>query len=447
MAAPNLALWDELNPLQAMVAAQLFQKRRLLLAMPRQEGKTELGVRLGRDVMLRSALMERPSSGIFLAKDRKSAKKATREKFMRLCPRELFAVNTEQVYLKAFPTAIQYIDSVDKDPERIRGGTYDWIHWSEVAFSKLEQGVAVKDVFERILKFTQRKTGGYALLESTMNGRNGWKDLWDNADQLGFSKIRIRLSDMLRMGLITQADFDAEKAENHPLVFQQELECEFVSFQGRTYPEFEERHIWPDMPGPSDWQLVVSAIDWGYHPSATCVLFGYVQGGVLCVFDEYHKREEIGLITGDKIQEKKAFWDIQRMAAVADHDKARVAELEMRGIPCSLAVKSNVQGNRIQIKELLHFDKLRIHPRCQNLIRELEIAVWDPKKEGEIDYGQDSEGHMDSEAALRYLVRALHGAETIKPKRNPHKAVDPVSAMAWQIEQQREEDDHGNHAG
>jgi hypothetical protein len=99
----------------------------------------------------------------------------------------------------------------------------------------------------------------------------------------------------------------------------------------------------------------------------------------------------------------------------------------------------NVLGNRMQIKELLHFDKLRIHPRCQHLIKELELATWDPKKEGELDYAQDPDGHFDAEAALRYLVRALHGAETIAPARNPHRAVDPVSASAWQIEQKRDE--------
>lgn len=440
MAAPNLALWDDLKPLQTLAASLLFQKRKLLLALPRQEGKTELGVRLGRDVLLQTARIKRPSSSIFLAKDRKSAKKATREKFMRLCPRELFAVNTEQVYVKAFGQAIQYIDSVDKDPERLRGGTYDWIHWSEVAFSKLEMGVQVQDIFERILKWTQRKTQGYALLESTMNGRNGWYDLWNNAAELGFATLRVSFSQMLELGLVSQEEYDLEKASTHPLVFAQELECEFVSFQGRAYPEFEARHIWVDMPPPEEWQLVVSAIDWGYDPSATCVLFAYVKDGMLCIFDEHYKHEELGKVTAEAIEHRKAHWQIQRMACVADHEKDRVEELTMRGIQTSLANKVNVLGNRIQIKELLHFDQIRIHPRCVNLIRELEIAVWDPKKEGEIDYKQDSEGHFDAEAALRYLVRALHGAETIAPARNPHRYTDPVSAAAWNIEQQREDE-------
>lgn len=440
MAVVNLEFWDELKPLQAMAAALLFERRKLLLAFPRQEGKTELGVRLGRDVMMRSALAGRPSSSIFLAKDRKSAKKATREKFMRLCPRDIFNVNTEQIYIKKFPTAIQYIESVDKDPDRIRGGTYDYIHWSEVAFSKLELGVTITDIFELILKWTQRKTAGYALLESTMKGRNGWKDLWDNADELGFAKLRVRFSDMLELGLVTQAEFDAEKNGCHPLVFAQELECEFVSFQGRTYDELSERHIWADMPGPQEWQLVVSSIDWGFDPSATAALFGYMQDGLLCVFDEHYQKRELGITTAEKIEQRKQFWQIERLACVADHEKDRVEELTRRGIPCSLAVKSNVLGNRIQIKELLHFDRIRIHPRCVNLIRELEIAVWDPKKEGEIDYKQDAEGHFDAEAALRYLVRELHGAETIAPARNPHRATDPMSASAWNMGRMKQDE-------
>ena len=60
--------------------------------------------------------------------------------------------------------------------------------------------------------------------------------------------------------------------------------------------------------------------------------------------------------------------------------------------------------------------QLKIHPRCVNLIRDLEAAVWDAKKEGEIDYGQCTWGHFDAEAALRYLLRELSNAEVDAPE-------------------------------
>jgi hypothetical protein len=426
-------LWEELKPLQTLAAAQFFKHKRLLLALPRQEGKTELGVRLLRDVTARDFT----SSSLFLAKDRKAGKKATREKFMRLFPSKEFCVNTEQVYLKKHPTSAIFMDSVDKDPERLRGGTYSLIHWSEIAFSKLELGCTIIDIVEKILKWTQRKTSGYFLGESTMNGSNGWKDLWEAAADFGFARLKVSYSQMLEMGLVTQAEYDAEKKNTHPLVFAQELECEFVTFRGRAYDEFAERHIWPDMPGPADWQMVISAIDWGWKPSATCVLLGYVHRGMLCVFDEIYEMEQLPKATAEAIEWRKAMWMIERLSIAADHEPDRNEELTLRGIPASLAKKSNVLGNRLEIKELLYFDKIRIHPRCKFLIKDLNAATWNPKKEGDLDDSQCTWGHFDAEAALRYLVRELSKAETIEPVTNPHVALgDPVSLRAWDLQKQ-----------
>jgi phage terminase large subunit len=65
---------------------------------------------------------------------------------------------------------------------------------------------------------------------------------------------------------------------------------------------------------------------------------------------------------------------------------------------------------RIQIKEFLHFGKIVIHPRCKNLIRDLESATWNTdvqSKREDIDYSLCTWGHYDAEATLRYLIRNL----------------------------------------
>src|SRR6476620_10375487 len=90
-------------PIQAMAASLLFKHKRLMLALPRQEGgKTELGIRLSHDITRRPFA----SSCLTLAKDYPSLVKMTREKFMRLFPRDEFTVNTKMVYLKKFPTSV-----------------------------------------------------------------------------------------------------------------------------------------------------------------------------------------------------------------------------------------------------------------------------------------------------------------------------------------------------
>lgn len=410
-----------------------FKYRRLLVALPRQEGKTELGVRLLHDIT------ERPftSSSLFLAKDKKSGKRATREKFMRLFPKDRFAVNTENVYLKKHPTSSIFMESVDKDPDRIRGGTYAMIHWSEVAFSKIELGETIVSVFDKVCAPTLRKTKGYFFGESTNNGKNGWYDLWHSAADYGMKTIKFSLSDLVYMGLVSAEEYEEIRKTTHPDVFRQEYECEWVTFQGRVYEEFRpEKHV-VDLPSPANWQTTVAAIDWGYWPSATAILFAYVKGGVVHIYDEHYKHRELAALTAEEVDKKRHYWAMPSLAMTADHEEDRIEELNRRGMPCGKADKVNVLGARIQIKELLYFDRLLIHPRCKNLIRELETATWHEKREGELDPTQDSIGHFDAEAALRYLVRQLSDFTETAPDNPAPVGVDQFTALATEMNRRR----------
>ncbi len=414
-----------------MAASLLFRHRRLMLVLPRQwGGKTELGVRIGEDLMRQPE----PHTALFLAKDQKSGKRATREKFLRVYGDTDFTVNTEVIIKKSDPRAVVNIASVDKDPDRLRGGTNDYIHWSEAAFSKLEHGETIQGVYNKVIEPTTTLRDAFVLIETTLNGKNGFKDLWDNAEDLGFVKLLVSLTQMLEMNLISLDDYTRVKGKKHPLIFRQEYDCEFVTFLGLTYDEFDmDIHVDPDCAPPEEWQHTILSCDWGWDPSATCVLFGYVRDGVVYVFDEIYEKQMLLESTYQHIQARRDLWSIERVAAVADHEDDRIAELELRGIPCTKAEKHNVLGNRLEIKELLWAKKLVIHPRCKYLIRDMQTAVWSTKREGDLDYTQCTYGHFDAEAALRYLVRALKTFEAEEPDLNPHRMTDPSSARMWEL--------------
>jgi len=414
-----------------MAAALFFKHKRLLLVLPRQYGgKTELGCQIGVDY-ISHASTSKPA--IFLAKDRKSAKKATREKYERLAPKEIYSVNTEQVYNKRNRPATLYIESVDKDPDRIRGGTYGFVHWSEAAFAKIEKGETIISVFDKVVQPTLSLLDGYALIETTLNGKNEFHELWERHEEFGFHRLLVSLGDMVKLGILPLETYEKVRSTTHPDVFRQEYECEWVSFTGRMYPEFEvETHVDDQMPYPKSWQTMIYAVDWGYHPSATAVLYAYVLEGVLCIFDEHYEHKELPIITAeaiDKVKRKHAC----RTAGVSDHDPGNNEELIRRGIEVANAEKINVKGARMQVKEAMYFGFIRIHPRCVNLIRELLAATWDPKKENELDDTQDTKGHFDCEAALRYLIRKFAETEATAPENNPHAAADTASAAAHRI--------------
>ncbi len=419
-----------LRPIQALAASLFFKHRRLLTIGPRQYfGKTELGVRLLHDLTRRGD----SCTSMFVAKNALARKKATREKFLRLFDPKEFSVNTELIYLKKNPTSQIFMGSIDKDPGAQRGGTLNMLHLSEMGFWSIEHGESVSDVWQKVLRHLLSQKDGYVFAESTTNGHNGFKDFWDNAHEFGFHKLRVSLSQMHELGLVSTEDFEKEKREVHPLVFAQELECEWVTFQGRAFEEFDEALHVEDVPPPEQWQKVASAIDFGYSPSATCVLFGYVKDGTFYVFDEIYALKQRLEDLGSSIEDHLAHWQVRQHVAVGDHEEDRIEELNLRGIVCGKANKVNVLGARIQIKELLWKRQLRIHPRCKYLIRDLMTATWNPKKDGDLNYGECTYGHYDAEAALRYLVRELSGAEVEKPEENPFAGMDQASARAWEM--------------
>ncbi len=302
-----------------------------------------------------------------------------------------------------------------------------------MGFWNIEHGETVSDVWQKVLRHLLSQKDGYVYAESTTNGLNGFKDFWDEAEKFGFHRLKVSLSQMLELGLVSKEDFEKEKREVHPLVFAQELECEWVTFQGLVYDEFSELLHVAEVPNPEPWQAVIAAIDWGWNPSATAVLFGYVRDGIIHIFDEIYAKEQRIESTKTSIDVKLKHYQIEKFVMAADHDSARNAELEARGLGTFKADKVNVMGNRIQIKEKLWKNQIKIHPRCKMLLKDIQHATWHPKKEGELDDGLCTWGHWDAEAALRYLVRALESHENEEPEENPFADVDQASARAWQM--------------
>lgn len=411
--------FQSLRPIQCLVAAEFFKKRHLLLMLPRQEGKTELGIRLIHSLISNST---RSRAALFLAKSKSAGVKATREKFTRIFDESAFKVNTAQVYNKDNPSAVCFMDSVDKQPSRLRGGTYKLVHWSEVAFSEFEHGVTIEHVLNTSVRPTMRATDGLAYLESTANGKNGWADLWDNAASLGFSTLRVPLSMLVELGLAKREEFEKLQSTMPRLEFLQEYECEFVTFQGIAYEELQNHHIWDRMPNPEPKQTVFAGIDWGWDPSATCVVFAHIVAGRICVFDEIYSLKMTNEELSNAIRLKIQAYDIRRLVAFGDHDPKSIDELTRFGIPIEPADKTNTLGQRMDIKTLLKQDKIYFHPRCTYTLRDIQSAPWDLKRHGDIDYKKCSWGHFDGEAALRYLVRSiLHSDHVESTEADPNK--------------------------
>lgn len=431
--------WRELNGAQLVSLKTIAKYRLVKLMMPRQVGKTHFGCWLNREVMRQNTNL----STLFLAKDFPSITRATKEKFAKLFPEDEFRVSAISGISHVGRGQHQgrgsgYMSGVDKVPDKLRGGTMGFIHWSEVAFAKFEAGTDFTDVYQQITLPMVSRTRGLYLMESTPNGKNFWYDFWENDDK--FRRLKFDVDFCINVGAITRQEVDFLEQTMHPDVFNQEMNCNFVTFTGRVFAEYGEKHQETDF-HPEPHEYVVLGIDIGFSGSASSALFGCWRGGKLHIFDQiYGSHLRIGEFA-NKIEERMKTYAVERHRYVAytDHDPEMVDELAQRRIKVTLADKVDPFACRMSIKEGLYGDIVRVSPiRCQWLHREMEAAAWSDRKADEMEMHGDPNGfHWDSEAALRYLWRGAR-VELEAPKEMP-KGLDQGGVVEWQAKQAKKE--------
>jgi len=441
--SPIEIAWCELNAVQLAALHRLLRVKLFACMMPRQVGKTHLGIWMIRQVMRQDT----NAMSMFLAKDYPSIQRNTQDKFLKLFPGEEFNVNSRGVSHHNPSQESQrgacYLSGVDKNPHKIRGGTMSLVHWSEVAFSQFQKGESFKTIHQTVVLPMISRTDGYYFMESTPHGSNFWKEFWEDDDDMGkgFTKVVFPLEMCIALGAITRRQADAMESAMHPDVFKQEMLCMFVSFTGKLYSEYDpsRHHAYIE---PEAHERVILGIDIGHTAGFSC-LFGLWRGKNFYVFDQiYQKGLRIGQMV-DLIEKRMEQWKIprDRYTSYTDHDPEMLAELQQRRIKVDLADKLDPFACRMAIKEGLHFGTIQLNPlRCQELDKEFDAATWSTTRADEMDErGDPNGGHWDSEASMRYIYRGSK-VQLERPEEMPDAvAKSEDAATEWQLGQKRRE--------
>lgn len=422
--------WSELNGAQLVSLKTIAEVRLLAVMAPRQVGKTHFGVWLNREVMRQNTNI----STLFLAKDFPSITRATKEKFQKLFPEDVFTVSAingigHRSRGQHMGRGTGFVSGVDKVPDKLRGGTMGLVHWSEVAFSKFETGTNFQDVYQQITLPMIIKRRGLYYMESTPNGKNFWCKFWEEDEN--FTKLHFTVDFCLAVGALKREEVDFLERTMHPDVFSQEMHCKFVTFTGRVYSEYGEKHLETDF-HPEMHEYVIVGIDVGFT-AASSAIFAVWRGGVLHIFDQIYGTHMRTGTFADRIEERLATYKVERRRWVAytDHDPEMVDELVARGVKVTLADKTDLFACRMSIKEGLWANNVRVnHIKCQWLHRELDAANWSDKYPDEMEEkGDPNTNHWDSEAALRYLWRGAR-VELEKPEEKP-EGMDENQNAEW----------------
>lgn len=294
-------------------------------------------------------------------------------------------------------------------PDRLRGTNLMWA-W-------LDEGALMRALVWNIVLGRLRIGTPSAWVTTTPAGFN-WVHERVTAGDPSYEIIRARTADNTYL----PDDYVSDLQSTYTGEFAaQELDGEFVAFEGLVYSEFRYQiHVTDADPNPR-W-MHVRGIDYGYTNPFVCLWGAVDEDGRLYVYDEHYRRRDLIENHARAIKEREA-----RIAwTVADHDAQDNAEMRAQGIQTVPAHKEVSLGiQRVKSRMVVQPDgrpRLYVHERCVNLLKELGMYQW---RENRRDEPLKENDHaMD---VLRYMVMQLDSGAT-GPVRQMREASRPRSA-------------------
>lgn len=287
-----------------------------------------------------------------------------------------------------------------ENPDRLRGPNLTWAWGDEAALWR-------EDAF-KVLLGRLRMNNARSLLTTTPAGFN-W--LWEYFEDHPTSRFAY-VQGSSRENPYLDAEFVGDLQDAYSSEYAlQEIEGQFVAFEGLIYSEFRRGLHIQEFNVPEHWKRY-RAVDYGYTNPLVCLWGAQDEDGRLYVYNERYERKQLISTHASAIlgyESAKYGW------TVADHDAQDNAEMANCGISTINAQKDVSTGiQRVKARLSTREDgrpRLIIHPRCVNLIKEIGVYRWSPiaktggnEKETPV---KESDHAMD---ALRYMVMELdHG--------------------------------------
>jgi phage terminase large subunit-like protein len=251
---------------------------------------------------------------------------------------------------------------------------------------------------------------GDAFLATTPKGRN-W--LYDRQPEITIFRAKTRSNPYLDPEFISslEASYTGSFA-------RQELEGEFVSYEGLVYEEFDRaRHV-QEHAGPFEQWFI--GVDEGYTNPAVLLAIGVDYDGRLHVAEEfYHRRILQGDVVGEAVRMSGVY---HQPEFIVDPSAAGlIADMGRSGLRVNSANNTVFEGIQL-VKGRLALagdsrPRLTISPSCVNTIAEFESYIWKEGKSGVKDEPEKVNDHaLDP---LRYVAMHLDREPQVFTFKNP----------------------------
>lgn len=378
------------NPIQQR-AIDLFRegKRIVLIVTGRQAGKSHFGARW---VVSQIAFGEGKNKlGAVIAPTFRDSRVAIRKvkEVLQTDARLWKKVKYRSQPIPTFQFPNGYLLEVHSahDPDSLRGPTFDFIWYDEVAKGS-------KASFDIVMP-TLLAAKGTFLGTTTPRGKQNWiyESLYLKSvppgepehDPEAFNpnygavtgSTKENLDNLSEDAVDTLADQYGEGSA----FGRQELEGEFVSFTGLVYDWSETHDYLPvsKMPRPDECSLVIGGLDFGWFPDPSAAYVMGYKDGVWYVFDELYENK---LLTNDLAVE---------LARMTQHygvsvwyaDSARpdeIADLKSRGLSVRGTEKPRIATRVREMAMFADAHRLKVSHRAPNARNEFQMYQWPPEE-------------------------------------------------------------------
>lgn len=294
-----------------------------------------------------------------------------------------------------------------EEPQRLRGVNVTWWFADEAA---LYDPIVWQIGIGRLRQFGQP---GYAWITTTPKGRNWIYKVFVQQDRSDHRLIRTRTEDNPYL----DAGFIAGLRQSYVGDFaQQELDAEFVSFEGLIYPEYNPAlHRYSEPVERTRLVHVAAGVDWGYTNPGVIVIGGLDSDGRLYILREEYARQRL---IDDWVEAARQLADIYSISTFyCDPSEptyiARFTDARLNAVKANNAVVDGIQAVKARLVQREDgLPRLLVHASCVHLLAEFEQYQWAVSRDG-VMRDQPLKANDHAMDALRYLVAGVSEPQSV----------------------------------